>query len=277
MALLEQALLALPVHYLGLSGLAFAISLHAVCPCHLTCLGPSIDRICPTCNIDLAPREDSPAVLPSDPRDTTRIKYQRRFRLLNARLINALSTNTVSPEKSKQSRLVFLILQNSKLLIYYVMQTTISPALFDEILIDILPSEVAPYQQSLWRPLDGFMARECLNVIFVTLSAFWTTLVYLDGTNSPLAMVSVTIGLDEPEDWPPLFGDLSQAIGLRRFWSRFWHNLPTKPYRSVGEFVSLRVFNWEPGPFAHKLTIALVAFGLSDATHAIVDRLNHVK
>lgn len=197
--------------------------------------------------------------------------YFRRI-WLNPRLIRVHPTDPALPERSgKQSRAVFLVLQCSKLLIYYIIQTKISPALFDEVVIDILPSDVAPYQQSLWRPLDGLTARECLNVTFVTLSSFWTTFVYLDGTNALMAAFFVTIGLDDPEDWPPLFGNLSQAAGLRNFWSRFWHTLPMKPYKSIGEFVSFRVCRWSPRSFAHKSTIALVAFGLSGASHALVD------
>ncbi|KAK3338685.1 membrane bound O-acyl transferase family-domain-containing protein, partial [Lasiosphaeria hispida] len=30
---------------------------------------------------------------------------------------------------------------------------------------------------------------------------------------------------DEPHEWPPLFGSLSEAYSLRRFWGVFWHSL----------------------------------------------------
>lgn len=197
--------------------------------------------------------------------------YFRRI-WLNPRLIRTHPTNQTSQERpKKQSRGVFLVLQLSKLLIYYIVQAHISPALFDEVIIDILPDDVAPSQQSLLRPLDEFTARECLNVTFVTFSSFWTTFVYLDGTNALMGAFFVMIGLDDPEDWPPLFGDLRQAVGLRNFWSRFWHTLPMKPYRSIGEYISLRILRQLPQSFSHKATIALVAFGLSGAAHALID------
>ncbi|OQD74604.1 hypothetical protein PENDEC_c010G00604 [Penicillium decumbens] len=299
---LEQSLQVLPVLYLGLSGLAFALSLHApkqgqrlaLLPLILM---PAFLSLSAVQSVSFAPGlslvwgqaitgyvwhtistlhlEKIPPPYLAVPGSALGfdLGYFRRI-WLNPRLIRTHSTDPASPEpptKQYQSRGVFLVLQGSKLFMYYIIQTKIFPALFDEVVIDILPSEVAPYQQSLWRPLDGFTARECLNVTFVTLSSFWTTFVYLDGTNALMAAFFVTIGLDDPEDWPPLFGNLSQATGLRNFWSKFWHTLPMKPYKSIGEFVSFRVFRWSPRSFAHKSTIALVAFGLSGLSHAFVD------
>lgn len=305
MVAFEQALPVLPVLYLGLSGFAFAISLHApkqrqrlallpliLISAYLSLSAVRYVRFAPGIalvwgqaltgyalhTISILHIKRIPPPNPAIPgsaalRSNTGFDFVYFRQLwLNPRLINTHLSNTASPENpKKQSRLVFFVLQSSKLLIYYVVQTKISPALFDEVLIDILPSEVALYQQSLWRPLDGFTAREWLNVTFVTLSSFWTTFVYLDGTNALMAVVFVMVGLDDPEVWPPLFGNLSQAVGLRNFWSKFWHKLPTKPYRCIGDFVSFGVFGWPPRSFVYKSTIALVAFGLSGATHAFVD------
>lgn len=302
---LEQLLQVSPGLYLGLSGIAFALSLHstkqsqrlALLPLILV---PAFFSLSTVRTVSFAPglslvwgqtltgyilhtvstlhiqklsppfQEVTDYTVPR-PKSGFDLGYFRRL-WLNPRLIRTHPSESALPEKFvKQSRLVFLILQFSKLFIYYIIQMKISPSIFDEVVVDIIPSDVAPYQQSLLRPLDGFTARECLNVTFITLSSFWSTFVYLDGTNAILAAFFVTIGLDDPEDWPPLFGNLSQAIGLRNFWSRFWHTLPMKPYKSIGEFVSLRVFRSSTRSFAHKSIIALVAFGLSGACHALID------
>jgi hypothetical protein len=303
---LKETTQALPtVLYLGLSGLAFGLSLHApkqgqrlallpliLIPAFLSLstvlhvtLIPGISLVwgqaltgyalhtISTLHLEAIPlpRSSVPNSMALGSTIFFDFDYFRRI-WLNPRLIRIHSADQASQEQpKKQSRWVFLVLQISKLLIYYVIQTKISPAIFDEIVIDILPDEVAPYQQFLRRPLDGFTAREYLNVIFVTFSSFWTTFVYLDGTNALMAVFFVMIGLDGPEDWPPLFGNVSQAVGLRNFWSKFWHTLPMKPYRNIGEHISLRMLRNSPGSFAHKLTIALVAFGLSGAAHALVD------
>ena len=301
----KQSLQGLPALYLGLSGLAFAVSLHArkqnqrlaLLPLILI---PAFLSLSVVRTVSFAPglslvwgqaltgyilhtistlhlKNISPP-FPAVPGSKTLrsnasfdFSYFRRI-WLNPRLIRTHPTDPASQEQSaKPSRGVFFVLQCSKLLIYYIIQTKVSPALFDEVVVDIIPSDVSQYQQSLWRPLYGFTARECLNVTFITFSSFWTTFVYLDGTNALMAAFFVTIGLDDPEDWPPLFGNLSQAVGLRNFWSRVWHTLPMKPYKSIGDFVGLRVFRCSAQSFAHKSIIALVAFGLSGVCHALID------
>ncbi|KAJ5425871.1 hypothetical protein N7465_000941, partial [Penicillium sp. CMV-2018d] len=45
------------------------------------------------------------------------------------------------------------------------------PCGMDEVVIDILPDDVAPHQRSPWRPLNGCTAREGLNMTFVTFSS----------------------------------------------------------------------------------------------------------
>lgn len=42
------------------------------------------------------------------------------------------------------------------------------------------------------------------------------------------SIVAVALGLSKPADWPPLFGRLSEATTVRRFWSRFWHQMIRK-------------------------------------------------
>lgn len=301
----EQLFQGLPVLYLGLSGVAFALSLHSPRQSQRLALLPLIlipaflslssvrtmlfapglslvwgqtltGYILHTISTLHLQHISPPFQTVSDskvPRPKGGFDFHYFCRLwLNPRLIRINPSGSESENKSvKQSRGVFLILQCSKLFLYYIIQIKITPALFDEIVIDIIPSDVAPYQQSLLRPLDGFTTRECLNVAFITLSSFWTTFVYLDGTNALLATFFVTIGLHDPEDWPPLFGNISQAVGLRNFWSKVWHTLPMKPYKSIGEFVSLRLFRLSSQSFAHKSTIAFVAFGLSGGCHALID------
>lgn len=300
---LVQARYGLPLLYLGLSGVAFALSLHTRNQLQRLALLPLI-LITAFLSLSTAQYIPLPPEIPlvwgqgligyalhtisilhierlsppvSGEPDLARLYmgfdlgYFNRI-WLNPRLIRTHKIDSISAEQgTKQSRGVFVILQCSKILIYYIIEAKISPAIFNEIIIDILPDDVSPYQQSLLRPLDGFTAREYLTVICITFSTFWKTFVYLDGTNALMATSAVMIGIHDPEDWPPLFGPLCQAVGLRRFWSKFWHSLPTKPYKSIGEFISLRLLRFSQHSFAHKLTIALVAFGISGVAHAFID------
>ena len=58
------------------------------------------------------------------------------------------------------------------------------------------------------------------------LRRFWEVLVWAAGTVSEMtllqsaaAALSVAVGVFEPEDWPPMFGSLTHAYSVRRFWS----------------------------------------------------------
>ena len=44
-----------------------------------------------------------------------------------------------------------------------------------------------------------------------------------------LACVFVGLGLDEPHEWPPLFGSISEAYTVRRYWSHFCDRLLYRP------------------------------------------------
>lgn len=77
---------------------------------------------------------------------------------------------------------------------------------------------------------DGINARETLLRTFWAFYWAWCSFAVLDAADAALSVVSVVIlRLDRPEDWPPLFGSLSEAHGVRRFWGRFWHRLVVRP------------------------------------------------
>lgn len=46
----------------------------------------------------------------------------------------------------------------------------------------------------------------------------------------------VGLHLDQPHEWPPLFGDVRQAYSLRRYWVKFYDRLI---YRTVSEYGKL--------------------------------------
>jgi hypothetical protein len=46
------------------------------------------------------------------------------------------------------------------------------------------------------------------------------------------AIVFLVVGLDRSWEWPPLFGQVSQAYSMRRFWGVFWHKLIYRSFNS---------------------------------------------
>ncbi|KAJ5680728.1 hypothetical protein N7536_011867 [Penicillium majusculum] len=168
--------------YLGLSGLAFATSLHTPrqrAALLLLILIPALLSLFAALYVPFAPSislvwgqsltgyvlhtistlhpKKVPSPYPSVPGSACLgfascfdFRYFRRI-WLNPRLMRTNPMDQTSQERPKnQSRGVFLVLQLWKLLTYCIIQTNISPVVFNEVVIDILPDSVAPYQRYLW-------------------------------------------------------------------------------------------------------------------------------
>ncbi|KAL5375751.1 hypothetical protein DPSP01_010983 [Paraphaeosphaeria sporulosa] len=84
------------------------------------------------------------------------------------------------------------------------------------------------------------------------------------------AIFWLSIGLDESWEWPPLYGRISDAYTVRRFWSLYWHRLFYKSASSHAALV-LRFFRvGSRTPFS-RILVSFLVFGLSAVMHAMVD------
>jgi hypothetical protein len=167
----------------------------------------------------------------------------------------------------RQSVIVFVLLRLAKLPLYYYLHFQIMPMIYSETIIDILPSEVK--QPELFTRLHEVTAREVVLRSHAAVSWIWESLVYLDGANAILASLSVVLGGDQPEEWPSLFGSPLEACGLRNFWSRFWHQLATRPYRNYGR-VLCQAIGLRPNTLASNTVIAFTIFLISGLSHAAI-------
>ncbi|KAF2688439.1 hypothetical protein K458DRAFT_148106 [Lentithecium fluviatile CBS 122367] len=52
------------------------------------------------------------------------------------------------------------------------------------------------------------------------------------------AIFFMAVGLDQSWEWPPLFGQISEAYSMRRFWSLFWHKLIYRSFNSHAATIS---------------------------------------
>lgn len=89
---------------------------------------------------------------------------------------------------------------------------------------------------------------ECLSVVFVCV-----------------------LRLDEPHEWPPLYGNLLEAYTIRRFWAHFWHRIVYAPFRAVADGLSARVFGQGNRGAARRLVNVALVFLLSGLLHSIRD------
>lgn len=129
---------------------------------------------------------------------------------------------------------------------------------------------------TIWHPLtgsgsDSITARETLMRAFWAFYWAWCSFAMLDAADAALSIISVVVfRLDRPEDWPPLFGSLSEAYSIRRFWGKFWHRLVVRPYSNFGRYAARRIVGLRPDSKAERMTTLFAVFFLSGVAHGVV-------
>ncbi|KAI1456554.1 hypothetical protein F4805DRAFT_219809 [Annulohypoxylon moriforme] len=144
--------------------------------------------------------------------------------------------------------------------------------------------------------LVDLTARDILVRAYSAGSWIWESFAALDGSNAVLAIIAVLFGLDEPSDWPPLFGSpVHVCYGLRGFWSGFWHRLAVRSYSNVGRLIARSLglipsrkvgrvdkggkgvrgvgkgsWKWEWKGKCADTVVAFIAFTISGLSHAAV-------
>lgn len=100
----------------------------------------------------------------------------------------------------------------------------------------------------------------------------WLTYVILTVVHSLLAVFFVSVlRVDRPQEWPSLFGNPSEAFTIRRFWSRFWHQINTPSLLAYGKMLSRKVLRMDQGSGVEKTFLAAWVFGVSVVIHALVE------
>ncbi|KAH7626157.1 hypothetical protein B0T09DRAFT_231086, partial [Sordaria sp. MPI-SDFR-AT-0083] len=83
--------------------------------------------------------------------------------------------------------------------------------------------DFGPYKQGLLPPLTK---RDLTLRFLMSYQRIWDTYSLLTAAHNLLAAVFVSVlQWDRPDEWPALFGNISDAYSLRRFWGLFWHRL----------------------------------------------------
>lgn len=130
-------------------------------------------------------------------------------------------------------------------------------------------ADFLPTKESYFRRIGEVTLREtAVRAWLVTFFLFYSFSIY-SSMHDILAILFVGMGFDNPEDWPPLFGDVRDATSLRNFWGRFWHRLVYRSYTSYGIWITKNVFRLPKSSIIGKLFINCFVFTMSGAIHAI--------
>ena len=127
-----------------------------------------------------------------------------------------------------------------------------------------------PPKQTFFRRIHSVTLRETIIRVWLVLYFNWSAWALYTGLHDIFALMFVGIGLDEPYEWPPLYGSLTEAYSIRRFWAKFWHRLVYRSYNGYAQVVSRDILKLAPrGRIDHFFTNFFVFF-MSGMMHVLV-------
>jgi hypothetical protein len=215
------------------------------------------------------------------PRSTTRWHLRPAYKLLfNVRLLRAQQQadkdwfDDCDPQES-ESTYRFCVTKSCRLVIIWLLHTQIEPLIYPGPFLPFTPSDFSPTRQVFLRRLlldtGSITVREtgiraCLAVRWI-----WIAVYEIEAAHAFLAIVFVAVlRFDTAEEWPPLFGNITEAYNLRPFWGRFWHRIANRSYTNFGRLVSRRGFGLKPSSTGDKIMRIFVVFLISGLAHSLV-------
>ena len=99
--------------------------------------------------------------------------------------------------------------------------------------------------------------------------------VQISAQHDVLAIAAVAAGLDDPEDWPPLFGHVSQAYTVRRYWNQYWHLLVHRSFSAISEVLLGQLLGLGKYAAAMRYLKFSMVFVISGLMHLAVEWIVH--
>lgn len=125
-------------------------------------------------------------------------------------------------------------------------------------------------KQSYLRRIRTITVRETTIRSWLVFNFIWSSWAIFTATHDLLAFAFVAVGIDEPEDWPSLYGSILEAYSMRRFWGKFWHCLVQRSYCTYASFLSQKILRLPPSSFADRTCVNFVVFLISGIVHACI-------
>jgi hypothetical protein len=111
----------------------------------------------------------------------------------------------------------------------------------------------------LWRRLDTTIHWCVLNMYLY------------DAYHSVFAVFFVGLGFDKPSEWSlSLFGPISEAWSVRRYWGKHWHNYIYHSFSAHTKIVTRNWLGMKRGRVATRLVENTMVFGVSGIMHTLV-------
>jgi len=125
--------------------------------------------------------------------------------------------------------------------------------------------QAQPFSSSLLSPTE-MTARA-----YFTLHFIFHQWLLLSSFHECLSIICIYIlRLDDPHEWPSLFGNIFAAYTVRGFWANYWHRLVYAPFRALADALSAQVWG-RKNNVARRLVNNALVFLLSSVLHSIID------
>jgi hypothetical protein len=173
----------------------------------------------------------------------------------------------------KLPRVIFVRNRLASLFVIYVLSkafATLPEKMFSSHFGPLGIEDFLPSQHSYFRRLSEVTFRETALRIWISAYFVWSTFSSLTMIHHVLAIVFIGTGVDEPKDWPSLYGNITEAYSVRRLWGKFWHKLVYRSYTSYGIFISSRILGLPKKSMVGRLFINFFVFFLSGCVHGLV-------
>ena len=138
------------------------------------------------------------------------------------------------------------------------------------LLLHLSYADFHPSKQIYLRRIRLVTARETALRSWLVFHFVWSSWSMFTATHDLLAFAHVAIGIDEPEDWPRLYGSVFEAYTMRRFWGKFWHRLVQRSYVAHGSVISRKILRLPHGSVADRICVSISVFLTSGVVHAFI-------
>ncbi|KAL6708276.1 hypothetical protein ACN47E_003200 [Coniothyrium glycines] len=169
-------------------------------------------------------------------------------------------------------RVAYLLLNFTVFCIYYEI---LDPALW----VQLRPSDTTKEKESVFlraiqlslgnETLPQFTRRELGVRLWAVAASVVHDYLILSMYHDIFAIIFIASGLDEDWEWPPLFGPITEAYTMRRYWSIFWHRLIYKSF-NVHAAALLGCLGMNHRTALHRFLKNSLVFLLSAVNHALI-------
>lgn len=146
----------------------------------------------------------------------------------------------------------------------------ITPVFMEIRLDDLRPEKRGIVRRAFtdYRQIESF---EILLRLLLPLNWVWMNYACLEIYHDCLSIVfTCLMPIDDPDDWPSLYGSILEAYSVQQFWGRFWHRIPRYNLEAVARPISKSVLGEKTLHQAHKVFSAFLIFAFSGIVHALV-------